>query len=323
MRQKHAYKTQAPLRARHTPALTDEFAFFLSQQIARSDKKQVTWLDVGCGRGQLLKEACRSLRMDQRCRVAYTGYDCTLDFVEDCNATIESLRIDNSRARQGEFDGMDALFNAGPFDVISVVELISDLHLHLVPRLVLNIFRLCHSSTVLCFSDLRKLTSSSASPGMLPWSEEEINPFVAAIARLLDGPRLPPTAFVQVHKNAWSLTLDLGAVSGNIQKALSFDGDAEGRLVGELYEIFEKRRSTLDDRLQRGVLEYRQLLRAAQRERNEANLEKKASFFTGDPANGHALDADPVRVRGVAENIANAFQEYWACESEVSLLVQQ
>jgi hypothetical protein len=318
------YKIQEPLRGRKVPVLTPAFATVLRDYLDTTKSPTVAWLDLGCGRGQLLKAVCASLDRSSLERLAYTGYDCTEDFVEDCQFEIGKSPIrKGGEALLGEFDNLEAVRERSPFDVISVVELFSDLHLHLVSHLLLDIFQLGHQSTRFFMSDIRESTENSLMPGTLPWRLEEIDRFMETVGEYLGMTRSPRAirGGVEGGEKAWALTFSFGMLPVNYQTQLQPNPELQRHLNLALYAIFEERRNLLNGEVESKVRQFRSLLRSSLRHRNPTVLENKAEYFIGDPSLSQKLDSTPSAASGLVEHIDISFREYWACESETSAMM--
>jgi len=313
---KQPYRIEAPLRAKKETTLINNVNTWLLARVRQGDS--LSLLDVGCGNGQLF-DAVYPAISSKASQFKFMGYDCDQGFVDDCVRVIRNngLRREIANAKCGEFE--DIIHNiSGPFDVITIVELLSDLHLRMIPRLFLDLVGLCHDQTILVVSDIQTFDPVKSRTGILPWSKQDINEFMKAIIELygVSADAFSGVMDISSKGDSWWFEFRVGMLCNTGVDSLKI----EEELIIKLFDIFEKKRETLNRRIQDSIRGYRNAIRNSHAS-NEQKIENDQLFFKGHyDDRSNARNPHPETTQ-IADVIERGLREYWACESEVSTLV--
>ena len=198
-----AFRDDERLLTQHHAALTS-----LQPRLSAPGGAPVRWLDLGCGRGQLLG-SLRDAPEEARSRLEYVGYDIDQRFVRETARQGESLKLRSIETRVGDLADFDALLPAGvQFDFITLTNTLHEIAPCSLVRVVLDVLaRLAEGGSFYAY-DLEWLDEPEL--GALPWSSEEIQKILWRVLEALGVADYRPKAFRWRHRTTygWSIVVE-------------------------------------------------------------------------------------------------------------------
>ncbi|MEY2450863.1 MAG: hypothetical protein QOD92_437 [Acidimicrobiaceae bacterium] len=157
----------------HQAALT-----LLQDRIAQPGGEEIHWLDLACGRGQILRSLNEQLSDVARARIHYVGYDISNSYGMETKRSAEQLGLASVRVEIGDLSNFDALLPSEErFEFLTITNAAHELNARaLAPLLVGAIARLTSDGSMYAY-DLEELHPPEL--GALPWERD-------AVALLLD-----------------------------------------------------------------------------------------------------------------------------------------
>lgn len=182
----------------------------LGQLLAAPGNDQISWLDLACGKGQILAQLDENIpEPELRGKISYCGFD-----IENENSRIAAkiasgLKLCAVEVKTGEMEDFSKVYPPErKFSFVSFTNTVHELRPQLIARLILAIILRLDSRGVLYIYDMEMLPTPEL--GAVPWDGEDIKRVLTTIFDEL-GCRKPPL-IVQPwgHSScsAWSVNLN-------------------------------------------------------------------------------------------------------------------
>jgi SAM-dependent methyltransferase len=167
-----AYLNKDRLLAQHQAALS-----LLQGKLDKPGLTDLNWLDLGCGKGQIIVNLEHNIGDDARTKITYSAFDIIEEHLNITLKKADSLKFKSSSGKIGDISDFHNLFdNKIKFDFITLTNSIHEFSpLFIADILFESILRL--SSTGLLFVyDMESLPSLEL--GAITWTREEVHEFL-------------------------------------------------------------------------------------------------------------------------------------------------
>src|SRR5271157_3010579 len=112
----NAYLDRDRMLSQHQAALT-----LLQARLSNPDGSKVRWLDLACGRGQIISALDKNLSVKARSLLEYWGYDIKEQFAKETQRTAESLGLASIDIKIGDLCNINRLYTLETkFDFITL-----------------------------------------------------------------------------------------------------------------------------------------------------------------------------------------------------------
>jgi SAM-dependent methyltransferase len=179
----------------HQAALT-----LLQQMVSDPAKERVQWLDLGCGKGQVVAHLDKNLSLRSRSKLRYFGYDIDNGFARNADMTASKMGLADCEFAIGdlaEFHKHDKL--AGPWDFITFTNAVHELRPHSLARILLEAIVRLDESGCLFIYDMETLASPEL--GAVLWTGSEFGELLGSVFHALGCSEYEPTVGSWVHKS--------------------------------------------------------------------------------------------------------------------------
>lgn len=181
----------------------------LQLRLSSPNVSEVKWLDLACGRGQILASLDEVLSVDARAKVAYFGIDSNPGYVEETRELASRLGLRNVRVEAADLAEMAwPLDPSGPFDFITLVNAVHEVPVqHLARLLVQSVLRLAGGGVFHVY-DIDRL--SPLELGAVTWSAAEIRQIIPRFLDALGAKDYRPEIGSWRHSNCngWNVQLE-------------------------------------------------------------------------------------------------------------------
>jgi SAM-dependent methyltransferase len=235
-----AYKNSDRILPQHQAALT-----LLQGRLSVPGVPRLSWLDLACGRGQILASLDRNLSSEARAKIEYWGYDIEQSFARETRRTAEHLGFAGLETRVGDLFNFNVILPRGTaFDFITLTNTIHEIDpVRLATVLVNCVIRLQPSGSLFIY-DMEKIKPPEL--GAVPWNRDDVRRIVVRMLDAFGTPSYRPEVGLWNHStcNGWNvqlerqhLSLSHEAVSARSVGAIAQTGDEISALLREKLAI--------------------------------------------------------------------------------------
>jgi|GEM_PF-1706096 len=205
-----AYLNKDRLLAQHQAALS-----LLQGKLERPGLTDLIWLDLGCGKGQIIVNLEHNIGDEARTKISYSAFDIIEEHLSITLKKAESLKFKSSNGKIGDISDFPNLFPVeNKYDFITLTNSIHEFSPLLIPDILFeSIIRL--SSTGLLFVyDMESLPSLEL--GAITWTREEIHELLKSFFKNFNIQDYNPTPGRWNHSSCFGWNIQLSREYINI-----------------------------------------------------------------------------------------------------------
>ena len=195
-----AFRDDDRLLVQHQVALS-----ILQGLVAGPVVKSLRWLDLGCGRGQIIAALDKNLTAEARAKVSYLAYDVSQEFLRETLRTATSLGLASVEAKVGDLDDFNRLVAAEEtFDFITLTNTVHEVRPGAIAALLVDsLIRLTDHGCFFVY-DMESLNPPEL--GAVPWERDEFERILTTLTKTLGATQYRPQIGQWKHKtcNGWS-----------------------------------------------------------------------------------------------------------------------
>lgn len=186
----------------HQAALT-----LLNTRLQDPDVTEFSWLDLACGRGQIIAQLLENLTPGNRKKLTYVGFDINVDHTRSAEQLASKLALRKYEFHQGDLSRFaDIISDPQKFDFITCTNTAHEVEPIAFTKIILDsILRLSETGELFVY-DMESLTEPEL--GALPWNAKEISSISKVIFDILE-PRFEVQPSTWSHRNVkgWNATI--------------------------------------------------------------------------------------------------------------------
>lgn len=232
------------------------------------DKPGITtfnWLDIGCGKGQIIVNLDDNLGEDSRKKIIYNGFDIKDDFLAIAQRKAESLNLNAVNGQVGDISNFANLHpEDNKFDFITLTNSIHELDPLQIPIILIECILRLSENGILFMYDMEALPYREL--GAVAWTREEIHEILKVFLKSI-GTEYSPTPGKWKHKscNGWNIQLN--------RSHFQVENDAINAKKEEIItKSQEQVKNTLDSKLAKCVASLQSLTKYGAETEDEENL---------------------------------------------------
>jgi hypothetical protein len=190
-------------------------ALMLLQELVSDPKVQsVRWLDLGCGRGQILTGVNEQLASASRSKIDYSGYDISNENGREADKLASAAGFRSHEMKIGGLMDVGKLLDDRPFEFITFTNTVHEVdprHLGIV--LVDAVLRLAPSGKLFIY-DMEAIRPPEL--GAIPWSAVEMTDVARQLVAAFEVPGYDPPVAHWKHTScdAWSVQIHRDHLGG-------------------------------------------------------------------------------------------------------------
>lgn len=187
----------------HLAALT-----LLQARLSTPSATQVRWLDLACGRGQILASLDANLSDQARSKLEYWAYDLNNDYSRETMRTAQALGFAHWECHVGDLANFTQLLPADTrFDFITLTNTVHEFEPSRLAKLLVDALSRLTDSGTLYIYDMERIVPSEL--GAVPWTRDEIRGIVFCILDALGASKYRPEVGLWFHSNTngWNVQL--------------------------------------------------------------------------------------------------------------------
>ena len=191
--------------SQHQAALT-----LLQPRASDPATKTLQWLDLACGRGQIIAALDKNMPPKDRAKIRYYGYDIKEEFVLQTTRIANNLAMRSVEGKIGDLSNFNSLYdNKLLFDFISLTNTVHEVDPGYLAALIIDsLLRLKNKGTLFVY-DMEKINPPEL--GAVPWRGDEMQKIIDMVLETLGAPHVyRPGVGVWQHSTctAWNVIID-------------------------------------------------------------------------------------------------------------------
>ncbi len=222
---------------------------FLQAMLADPKVRLLRWLDLACGRGQIVSNLPRALSLSARSKLHYEGYDVHLDYTREVESRVSQMSLRSYKCEIGEISNFHKIYQTQKFDFVTFINAAHELR---------------PNDLALVFSEGISLLSSrgqffgydveSPNPmelGAIPWARDEIGEILKAICREFGVPQYQPEISWWPHQSgtAWSLHVNRAHMHCAVNELSKRRGSAREAAMKTMRNLLEGKLASVKEQL--------------------------------------------------------------------------
>jgi len=210
----NAVRIEGRQLAQHQAALT-----VLQRLLSAPGIRRLTWLDLACGRGQILGGLRNNLSDDARAKIEFFAYDIKHDYLLETRKTAAALGFASVSGDVGDLSNFDRVLPTDKrFDFITLTNTVHEVAAErLADVLVDAVRRLDDRGTVFVY-DMERIKPPEL--GALPFSADDFRSVALALLRALSNEEYRPEVSRWEHTsvNGWNVQIQREYISATPQE---------------------------------------------------------------------------------------------------------
>jgi ubiquinone/menaquinone biosynthesis C-methylase UbiE len=201
-----AFKSDGRVLPQHQAALT-----LLQGRLSMPGVERLVWLDLACGRGQILMGLDESLSLEARQKLEYWAYDVDQDYARETSKLAEGLGLGRTEASVGDLDDFDSIVSDEVrFDYITLTNSLHELAPSHIADLMLNAIRRLSDDGIVFIYDMERIAPPEL--GALPWTGSDMRTITLGLLESLGVSDYRPEVGRWRHSsvNGWSVQIHRG-----------------------------------------------------------------------------------------------------------------
>jgi len=247
-----AYFNPERMLAQHQAALT-----LLQDMLSDPNVSSVNWLDIACGRGQIIANLATNLSDNYRAKICYHGYDIDNAHTRNTKRTSENLRLKSVRFEIGDISRFSNAFPPGStFEFITLTNTIHEIFPNRLASILYD--SLCRLSPNGCLFIYDMETLPSLELGAVPWSAGEVKSIISAMCNSIGATTYEPAVGQWQHQscNGWNVQLrrqhlSVGPLSPEMRDTVV--RDTSNRISSLIEQKLSQTRAVLENLTQYGA----------------------------------------------------------------------
>lgn len=208
--------------------------------------KALRWLDLACGKGQIIAQLSENLSTKQRRKLSYVGYDINVEYTRTAERIADSLALASYEFLHGDMSSFNDIVKADSrFDFITCTNTAHELQPGSFAGLFLNALRHLAPSGEFFIYDMESLTIPEL--GTLPWRSAEIEALLNAAFEVLGTDfRVDPSGWSHTTCKGWSVTIQRAYINQTDDEIQAAQARISARLEQEIDSILNERLAECD-----------------------------------------------------------------------------
>jgi len=198
-----AFRDDRRVLTQHHAAIT-----LIQPRLTSPARSRLRWLDLACGRGQIIGSFREAFSDEVRARIDYVAYDIDQHFVRETAKAAEALRLGSVEGVVGDLAVLDSIMP--PDWVLDYITFTNTAH-EIVPitlvHAILGAFSRLSNAGLFYAYDMETLDKPEL--GAISWTREEIDRIVQATLKALGSTYQPEASRVpHTTTSGWSIVVE-------------------------------------------------------------------------------------------------------------------
>ena len=199
------------------------------------------WLDLACGKGQIIAQLGDNLTGANRAKLFYTGYDINIDHTRTAERIADNLMLANHRFFHGDLDDFTKVIpDTERFDFITCTNTAHELKPGSFARILVDAIVKLNDNGQFFLYDMESLTTPEL--GALPWRAADIGLLVNEMFMCLGVEfRVQPSTWAHKTCKGWTITVQRQFIGKSDKDLASALPDISARLEKVIDKVLDAR----------------------------------------------------------------------------------
>jgi len=184
----------------------------IQKEVGNPEISTYRWLDLGCGKGQLITNLESNFSTETRAKIIYSAYDVKDDYVTGTVKIAEKLGFQNFSGKTGDILDFPNIYNSSEkFEFISLTNAVHELSPGIISQVLFEAIIRLENTGLLFMYDMEELPIPEL--GAITWSCLEMKEILKCLIESIPVTNryFPETGQWQHHScNAWNVILHRG-----------------------------------------------------------------------------------------------------------------
>jgi hypothetical protein len=232
-----AVKDSERILSQHQAALT-----LLQARLSAPETHRVVWLDLACGRGQIIASLDDNLSEAARRKIEYWAYDVDQNLARETGKTAKRMGFAKVEILIGDLSDFSRILPANIFfDFITLTNTIHEIEPSRLANILVSCITRLADTGILFIYDMERIKPPEL--GALPWSRDDIRRIVYRVLDALGASEYRPEIGRWNHKSCdgWNIQLQRQYLCISRTEASTRNDDAVGNTSKEISSILAGR----------------------------------------------------------------------------------
>lgn len=215
----------------------------LQSRLSNPSSPNLRWLDLACGRGQIILGLKNNLSVEARAKIEFYAYDINEKYARETRRIAGEQGFSGHVFKVGDLSDFNKILNSGvSFDFITLTNTVHEVSpKHLATILTDCIFRLNESGTLFLY-DMERIKPPEL--GAVPWNRDEVRSIVSSLLAALGVSSYKPEVGQWNHHtcNAWNVQLERQYFGVPYKKANSHRKKAIENTTKTIINLIQRKR---------------------------------------------------------------------------------
>ncbi|RDY30005.1 methyltransferase domain-containing protein [Lachnotalea glycerini] len=187
----------------HQSAIT-----LLNSMVQNPKVNKVYWLDLACGKGQIISQLNENLTLDNRKKIVYQGYDINVEYSKLVTKIASKLNFEDYDIHIGDLSSFDNILPLNmSFDFITCTNVTHEIHPQRFFQIVLGAIKRLNNNGQLFIYDMESLSNPEL--GALPLRGADIKRLLDIILKSAGSSfKVSPSTWTHRTCKGWSLVIN-------------------------------------------------------------------------------------------------------------------
>ncbi|HEY0412001.1 MAG TPA: class I SAM-dependent methyltransferase [Allosphingosinicella sp.] len=226
------------LLSQHQAALV-----LLQKMLANPNIERLSWLDLACGRGQILTQIEKNLNIRQRAKIEYFGYDLDVNYQRETKARANKLGFLSTSSEVGPLVRFTQVTGSSKFDFITLTNTIHELDPRHLAQGLLDALDCLSEDGSLFIYDMETLPRPEL--GAVPWRGKEMEAIVSTLLTELGATRYAESVAVgtwsHIKCNGWNVLIDMQYLVQEVPKWYATRNAAQTATADYINSVLQRR----------------------------------------------------------------------------------
>jgi len=235
----NAFRDRDRLLPQHQAALT-----LLQARLSDPETTGLSWLDLACGRGQIILSLDTNLSGQARGKISFCAYDIDQQYARETERAAARLKFADLRVHVGALSDFNQILPpAMRFDFITLNNTVHEIEpSHLAELLASCLGRLTNTGRLFIY-DMDRITPHEL--GAIPWTRDDMRRIVHRLLDALGASEYRPEIGLWNHRtcNGWNVQIERHHLRVSPEQLLERAKDAVRAASEEILNLMRRRLS--------------------------------------------------------------------------------
>lgn len=187
----------------HQSAIT-----LLSSLLQNPQVDKFYWLDLACGKGQIISQLNENLTIENRKKIIYHGYDINVDYIKIVEQITDKMGFMGSDLHIGDLSSFDDILPKDTmFDFVTCTNITHEIHPQVFFEIIIGVLKRLNEDGQLFLYDMESLTNPEL--GALPLKANDIKCLIEVIFKTVGSDfKVSPSTWIHRTCKGWSVVIN-------------------------------------------------------------------------------------------------------------------